>query len=90
MSPPGQARPGDCYIDDCGQVREVVSVTSAHDVLVNALDARMRLRTPNFYRDSTTALCALHGATTGREKRDYQRRKYRLTQQSRRIACSTS
>ena len=73
--PEGRARAGDYIRTDWGELLQVTHVIGAGE-LIEAMTAK-RIRewktTPNFNRDSITALCARSGDTTGREKRNIER-----------------
>lgn len=67
------SKPGDRYVTSYGEVREIVTVTNANDLLT-----QMRMRQPSFNAVSAAGLCSLYGSTSGREKRDYERWRAKL------------
>lgn len=75
----GQAQAGDWLRTPWGELRLVVSVVGAGDLIEAIVERDIALRTPNFMRHSITATCALFGGqTTGREKRNHERFQERL------------
>lgn len=79
MTRDSNARPGDTFLTAFGEWRTLVSATSAGlwiEAKVEKQIAEFK-GTPNFTRDSITGLCSLHGQTSGREKREYERARRR-------------
>ena len=74
----GQAQAGECLRTPWGEVREVITVICAGDLIESVVERQIALRAPNFMRHSITATCALHGDTRGREKRDWERFKAKV------------
>jgi hypothetical protein len=77
--PAGQAQAGDCIRLPNGELRTVVSVISAGELVEAIVERQIATYTPNFMRDSITSTCALYGGgdTTGRERRDLARSRRR-------------
>ena len=71
--PEGQAQVGDVLRLPSGELREVVAVIGAGDLIEMIVERDIALHAPNFLRDSIAGTCALHGSTTGREKRNHDR-----------------
>lgn len=67
------SKPGDRYLTEYGELREVVTITNANDLLIE-----MRKRQPRFNGASAAGLCSLYGETSRREKRDYERYKAKV------------
>jgi hydroxyethylthiazole kinase-like sugar kinase family protein len=86
VTPGGKARVGDVVLTPDGELREIVWVIGAGD-LIGAMSAQaLRLRTPSFWINSTAANCALFGSTSAREKRDNERRRHRSNKLIRSVA----
>ncbi len=64
---------GDVIRTPWGEERIVVSVIGAGDLIEAIVERDILLHAPNFLRDSIAGTCALHGSTTGREKRNHDR-----------------
>jgi hypothetical protein len=88
VTPAGQARKGDLIVTPSGERLEIVSVIGAHELIAGISEQDRRLKTPNFWRDSMAGQCVLNGHTTGRERRDRERRLAKLAKQREQI-CST-
>ena len=70
----GQAQAGECLRTPWGEVREVITVICAGDLIESVVERQIALRAPNFMRHSIAATCALYStSTTGREKRKHER-----------------
>lgn len=75
VTPEGQAEEGDYVRTPWGELLEVISVRCANDVIEGISERDRLLDAPNFHRHSITALAMSFGDTTGREKRDNERRR---------------
>jgi hypothetical protein len=87
MTRDSNAQPGDCFRTPFGEWRTLVSVTSAGLWIEAHIEQQIRefKGTPNFTRDSTGAMCALHGSTSGDERRQLERARKRLQKPVRRV-----
>jgi len=75
ITPAGKAQPGDVFVDDRGELRELVSVISVGTWLDQRTAADIDRDPSRLYtRGSTAGLLVSMGAgRTGREKRDHER-----------------
>lgn len=79
MTRDSNAKPGQEFRTPWGELRTLVSVTSAGlwiEAKVNQEIAEFR-GTPAFTRDSIAGRCVLFGSTTGWERREYERARKR-------------
>ena len=85
--PAERAKPGDLILVD-GELRELVSATSAGDFIEAKCEKEIReyKGEPLLTRHSITAICALAGDTTGRERRNMERARAKAAKQLRRSA----
>lgn len=73
LTPPGQAKAGDYFMDDVGQVREVVAVWSASDVASSS----------DLWRRSISGFAVTMAEDAhSRERRSYQRYRARLAKKA--------
>jgi hypothetical protein len=78
MTRDSNAQPGDVFQTPYGDWRVLVSATSAGILLEQISRANTTLNTPSFHLNSTAATCALHGCTSGDERRMIERARKRL------------
>lgn len=72
--PEGKAQVGDYVRTPFGEIRQIVSIVNAGDLIEAIVERDIReVRAPNFMRDSIAGICVLWGDTTGRERRNRQR-----------------
>ena len=81
------AKPGQSFQTPWGERKTEVSVTSAGEFITARVNEEIKnyKGTPAFTRDSTAGLCALYGATSRREKRDYERARLRNSKPVRKL-----
>lgn len=63
LVPEGRARVGDVYVASHGEIRQVVSIRSAHEFTL----------TSDLFRKSPLSAAMRHGDTTGRERQRLER-----------------
>lgn len=87
MTRDSNAHPGQSFMTPGGEMRTMVSVTSAGLWIEAKVEKQIRefQGTPNFTRDSTAAICALHGERSGRDKRNFERARLRNSKPIRKL-----